>query len=636
MVCRNLFIYILSFTILIINSVLLPVDRTMGVIKNSDSAYEGYTLFNPSSAGDTYLIDNYGRVVHQWKSLYAPNLSIYLAENGNLIRSFQTTDANYGVEILNWDGDVIWNFVYTTADYYPHHDIEPLPNGNILMIVRDIRPRSEMEDAGRDPASISTARIWIEKIVEVEPTGLNTGNIVWEWEVYDHLIQDFDSAKDNYGVVEDHPELIDVNYTPTILREWLHANGLDYNSDLDQIVISLRNINEFWILDHSTTTTEASGDSGGNSGKGGDILYRWGNPQTYRSQVNNEQKFFEQHDARWVENGYPGEGNITVYNNGTIRPEGMYSSVDEIIVPVDINGNYTVPSLGDSYEPIDQTWVYTDKYPEDLFSPHISGAHRLPNGNTLICQGDDAHFYEVQSDKSVVWEYVSPIEVAGSGTQGTIPNSRASFRCHRHGFDYPAFDGKDLTPQGYIEINPITVEGTQHNPVNPTDLDEVVITTKIYDDSGITSVKLYAYYDVAPIIISMNDSGTGLDIVAGDSLYTASIPALPGYNVVDYYIEVVDGSAEIFNDPPFASQDYTFSYDLISTTPVNITITKSSDTTLIEWNPIIGISNYKVYSSSDPYSGFQEDISGDFTDESWTCSATESKKFYYVKAVSAQ
>ncbi|NOR44868.1 MAG: hypothetical protein GQ534_04710 [Candidatus Delongbacteria bacterium] len=636
MTYKNLFVYICALTLLIFNSQLFSVDRTMGVIKNSKTGYEGYTLFNPSSTGDTYLIDNYGRIVHQWESFHSPNLSVYLLENGNLMRTFSTIrreDLDYGVEILTWDGEVIWSFVYTTADYYPHHDIEPLPNGNILMIVRDIRTNTAMEDAGRDPASMSTARIWIEKIVEIEPIGLNTGNVVWEWEIYDHLIQDFDPAKDNYGVVEDHLELMDVNFTPTILREWLHANGLDYNSELDQIILNLRNIGEFWVIDHSTTTIEAAGHAGGNSGKGGDILYRWGNPQTYRAQNNNEQKFFEQHDARWVENGLPGEGNITVYNNGTIRPEGMYSTIDEIIVPVDINGNYTAPALGDSYLPIEQTWIYTDKYPENLFSPHISVAHRLPNGNTMICQGDDAHFYQVQSDKTVVWEYISPIEVAGPGTQGGIPNSRTSFRCHRHGIDYPAFAGRDLIPKGYIERNPITVESTQHSPVKPTELDEVVITSKIFDDTGISSVLLNVYYDVDPLVISMKDDGLGYDTTAGDSIYTALVPALPGYGQVNYYISILDGSAEMFNDPPFGSQNYTFHYDLISTTPINISISKNSDSTLIEWDPVEGVSNYKVYSSSDPYSGFDEDLTGLFNGESWSTSIDDTKKFYYVKAV---
>ena len=373
------------------------IERTMGVIKNTDLANKGYTLFDPMNTGTTYLIDNYGRIVHTWESPYIPNLSVYLLENGNLVRSIDSEDDNYGIEIMNWEGDLIWRYFYTETMYYQHHDIEPLPNRNILMVVRDIRVSSELEDAGRDPASISTARIWLEKIVEIKPIGIDDALVVWEWEVYHHLIQNFDPAKNNYGVVQDHPELVDVNYTPDMLREWLHANSVDYNSELDQVLISVRNLDELWIIDHSTTTIEAAGHTGGSSGKGGDILYRWGNPETYGALNNNDRKFYRQHDARWIDDGLSGGGNIMVFNNGEERPEGEYSTVDEIIVPIDINGNYTMPLQDNSYLPVEQTWNYTADPPINMYSQHISGAHRITNGNTMICEGYNSNFYEIQS-----------------------------------------------------------------------------------------------------------------------------------------------------------------------------------------------------------------------------------------------
>lgn len=60
-------------------------------------------------------------------------------------------------------------------------------------------------------------------------------------------------------------------------------NGIDYNPVLDQIALSTHNLNEWYIIDHSTTTAEAATSSGGNSGKGGDLLYRWGNPAAYQA-----------------------------------------------------------------------------------------------------------------------------------------------------------------------------------------------------------------------------------------------------------------------------------------------------------------------------------------------------------------
>ena len=104
-------------------------------------------------------------------------------------------------------------------------------------------------------------------------------------------------------------------------------NAIDYNPDLDQIALSVRGNSEVWIIDHSTTTAEAAGHSGGKRGKGGDLLYRWGNPLTYRAGTASDQRYFQQHDVEWVRPGYPGAGNLTCYNNGLGR--GNYSTVDE-------------------------------------------------------------------------------------------------------------------------------------------------------------------------------------------------------------------------------------------------------------------------------------------------------------------
>ncbi|MCK4978771.1 MAG: aryl-sulfate sulfotransferase [Candidatus Delongbacteria bacterium] len=594
---------------------------------------EGYTLYAPMDLVTTFLIDNYGRIINTWESQYRPNLGVYLLENGNLARTILTSDGNYGVEIMTWDGEVVWEFFYTDEMYYQHHDIEPLPNGNILFLVRDIRTSSELVDAGRDPASISTARLWLEKIVEIQPTGLNTGTIIWEWSLYDHLIQDYDPEKNNYGVVADHNELMNVNYTLDTEREWLHANSIDYNSQLDQIIFNPRNIGEFWIIDHSTSTSEASSHTGGNSDKGGDILYRWGNPENYNAGSTSDKRFYLQHDARWVEEGFPGEGNITVFNNGEDRPDGNYSTVDEITPDIDQNGNYIIPLPGNPFGPADQTWVYKAFPQTSMYSSQISGAHRLQNGNTIICEGISGHLFEVTPSSSIVWEYIAPFNFGEPDAQGQDPSDNRLFRCHRHRSDYPAFDGRDMKPQGYIEISPIIVEGTYHTPEFPTELDEVIITSKIFDDSGIASATLHAYYGSDSLIVTMNDSATGADLVANDSIYTAAIPALIGVDKVNYLIKIADGSADTFTDPPFGSIDYTFSYNPTSAIPVNILISNDESNLTLHWDPVPGISTYKVYSSDKPYNDFIEDTSGVFQDQSWTTISSNSKKFYYVVAV---
>jgi hypothetical protein len=168
---------------------------------------------------------------------------------------------------------------------------------------------------------------------------------------------------------------------------------------LDQILLSVRNFSEMWVIDHSTTTAEAAGHSGGNSGMGGDLLYRWGNPQAYDAGGSGDQQLFVQHDAQWIPEGTPGAGNILVFNNGQGRPDGDYSSVDGIVPPVDGAGNYT------GYGPAAPTWSYVASTPGDFYARNISGTQRLPDSDTLICDGPAARFFQVDAAGEVVWEY---------------------------------------------------------------------------------------------------------------------------------------------------------------------------------------------------------------------------------------
>ena len=366
---------------------------------------EGQILFAPMDSWTTYLIDSNGLVRHTWPSTYFPGESAYLLEDGSILRtiklSFVYGGDGGGIQKIDWDGSVIWEYRYYTSDYLSHHDICPLPNGNVLLIAWEIKTIEEAIAAGRDPDKLTGNKLMPLHIIEVKPTGPTSGDIVWEWYAWDHLIQEYDSSKANYGVVADHPELIDINYGFTT-ADWLHTNSIDYNEKFDQILLSVRNFNQIWVIDHSTTTEEAASHSGGNSGKGGDLLYRWGNPQTYDAGNDDDQKYFLQHDASWIKPGCPGEGDILVFNNGLDRPGGSYTSVDEIVPPVDDEGNYYLEP-GMAFGPSEPIWTYNCSF----FSLLYGGATRLPNGNTLICNGPEGRFFEVTPEGNTVWEYVN-------------------------------------------------------------------------------------------------------------------------------------------------------------------------------------------------------------------------------------
>ena len=437
--------------------------QTIGLFFNDADAYNGYTLIAPSSNKMTYLIDNCGELINSWESDYFPGASAYLLENGNLLRAariqsdFQGGGTGGRIEIFNWEGDLIWGYDYSTADYHQHHDIAYMPNGNILVLAWDKRSAAAMIQAGRNPVNASADHIWSEKIAEIQPIGTDSATVIWEWFLYDHLVQDFDSTKNNFGVVEDHPELLDINFGPPMTAllgiDWIHFNSINYNPQLDQIILSSRHLNEIMIIDHSTTTEEASSHEGGNSGKGGDLLFRWGNPQSYDRGNSEDVKLFGQHDAQWIPEGLPDEGKIILFNNGPGRPDGTYSTVDVIDPPIDSDGNYIIEA-GQPFGPNFLYWSYFANPPASFFSGNISGTQRLPNGNTLICEGRTGRIFEVNNTGDILWQYVNPVGSSGPAPQGTMLTTNSVFRAYRYGEDYPAFEGKDLTPLGPLELNP--------------------------------------------------------------------------------------------------------------------------------------------------------------------------------------
>ncbi|RMF85231.1 MAG: hypothetical protein D6744_01755, partial [Planctomycetota bacterium] len=440
----------------------------------------GYTLFAPLRSTQTYLIDMRGHVVHEWKSGSPPGHAVYLLPDGSLLRceqarkkhSFQGGGIGGSVVRLAPDSTVLWRFDYAGDEHCLHHDIEPLPNGNILMIAWERRTRDEALAAGRDPDLQVADELWPDEIIEVEPTGSSGGRIVWRWRAWDHLVQELDPDKPNYGVVAEHPELIDLNFrsraprqTPEQLErlralgyigggedesepddeprdnrgrgpgggaDWLHINSVAYNAELDQILLSVHNFSEIWIIDHSTTLEQASGHTGGRYGRGGDLLYRWGNPRAYGAGDAADQRLFAQHDARWIPAGSPGAGHILAFNNGIGRRDGQYSSVDEIAPPVAADGSYTL-RFGAAFEPRRAVWTYVAADRGDFYSSHISGAQRLPNGDTLICSGEQGRLFEVDAGGRIVWEYHNPFGGDARPPHGPPPGAgpRPPFRGDR-------------------------------------------------------------------------------------------------------------------------------------------------------------------------------------------------------------
>lgn len=437
-------------------------QKIAGPLLIENGIAEGYTLFAPLNSKSTYLIDNCGRIINEWTSDFFPGNTAYLLPNGNLLRTkrLATTAINGGgggggVEIFDWDSNLKWSFELNTDVLRLHHDVKILPNGNVLMIVWEAKTRDEALAVGRNPDLLpANGIVWSEQIIEVKPLPPNNSEIVWRWSLWDHLVQDFDETKQGFGVVSDHPELVDVNYVSSVISDWIHANALDYNAELDQIVLSSPFLNEFWIIDHSTTTTEAASHSGGISNRGGDLLYRWGNPEVYKRGSVADRKIFGQHDVHWVTEG-PYEGQIILFNNNA----GVdFSSVDIINPPLNESKTYDI-SENVPYLPLTASFSYRSTPKEKLFSQIMAGAEILPNGNLLICSSRQGVFFEVTPAGDTVWFYKSPVTTSGIVGRDVITtdpnyNNDLNFRTIKYPITYSAFSGRTIVPQEPIEGEP--------------------------------------------------------------------------------------------------------------------------------------------------------------------------------------
>jgi len=442
-------------------------QNTVGLLSyNFTQTYQGYTLIYPHNQPNVYLLNNCGEIVHSWtdEDNFRPGNTAYLRDDGTLVKTKRGATSNLDpiwaggggaiVEIRSWDNELLWSYELNTELERLHHDIEPLPNGNILMIAWESITMDAAVEAGRNPETLSQGELWPEKIIEIDS---ETDNIVWEWHVMDHIIQDFDATKENFGDIADHPELVDINYdTNDGKSDWLHVNSIDYNPLIDHIMISVPQFDEIWIIDHSTSTEEAAGHFGGSANHGGDLIYRVGNPKTHDKGDSTDQILFYQHDAHWVNEfisfSNPKFGHIVAFNN---RIGADFSTMETFESSYDM---YTLDyqQANGTWPPFEFTNTITHPEPTAFYSTGLSSVQLLPNGNTLGCSGRQGYIIELNSEGELVWEYKTPLIAGQAATQGDSLslNNNLTFRAFKYPIDYLAFDGRDLDPKGHIELDP--------------------------------------------------------------------------------------------------------------------------------------------------------------------------------------
>lgn len=482
----------------------LPISkRTVGVLYRDDCKTQlGYNLLVVGR--EQYLLDSDGRVVHEWHSKRL-SFAAYLLPNGNLLRDgsekvvaplFLEGGAAGYIECVTWENELVWSFARSPyTEYLTHHDIEPLPNGNVLILTWQRKSKEQAIAAGRRPELIPNGEVWNQLVEEIKPDGKGGASVVWKWSLWDHLIQDFDESKANFGIVKDHHELFDINFCPpggkaasrnrTLLdpklgtssatfpsyskkkaltgeRDFVHCNSVSYDLKRDQIILSMNIPCEVIIIDHSTTTEEASGHIAGLYKKGGDILWRYGNPQTYRHGSHLDQTLFMQHSVQFLR-GVPGEGHVLLFNNGR-HPDRHWSSAEEFKLPEITEGNGVyLKEEGTPFGPSGPIWTFGPSAGRrnSFYCTHISAVQRMQNGNTLITLGPQGTIIEVTPNGDEVWRYVSPVVIMDTALalvrQGDqrVAGRFSLFRMLRYTPDYAAFKNRNMTPNHYLEPCPI-------------------------------------------------------------------------------------------------------------------------------------------------------------------------------------
>ncbi|RKY22075.1 MAG: hypothetical protein DRQ55_02165 [Planctomycetota bacterium] len=431
-----------------------------GLALHAPGTASGYVLLAPLMSTETYLLDNDGEVVHQWPSDYGPS-GCYLMDDGSLLRCGRLDELPffhgggiYGrIERIAPDGEVTWTYDLADESFMLHHDLELLPNGNLLAIAWQAVDPADALRAGRHPAATHEEEgLWPDMLLEIRPTPPEGGEVVWQWHAWDHIVQDFDERAERHGDVAAYPGRFDVNgdhrdERPLTEQEqrqlddaerqmralgyvggdqtdeeqdrrkrpdWFHTNAVDYHAGYDLIVLSSPKWQELYVIDHSTTTEQAAGATGGRWGHGGELLWRWGNPRRYGAADDEARQLFYQHDPQWLDGSNAGAApglagladvpdlRLTLFNNGGRRPGGERSSVDELVLPFDAERGF-LRFEGQPWGPPAPVWSYSDG--GRFFAPFISGAQRLPNGNTFVCQGPAGRLFEVTSQGDIVWEF---------------------------------------------------------------------------------------------------------------------------------------------------------------------------------------------------------------------------------------
>lgn len=395
----------------------LYVGAEAGLLACNNQTMAGFTVFSATSDEHIYMIDERGEKRHQWTSTH-PNGSGYgldLGQNGTLLHVLNDLPPEEGpllmeaggaathIEILDANGQLLWEIEEYANQYRLHHDATFLPNGNVLAIAWEYIPQSEALAMGRQEDKLSTDGLWPDVVIEYAPNETGGAERVWMWRASDHLVQDQDQMLPTYGNPAEHPEKININAVGPNSRaddaDWMHCNSIDYDPIHQHIMLSCRHTEELYIISHNLSWAQSNGSMG-------DLIYRWGNPLNYDLGSSAEHYTVVQHDAHFIPSGHPYAGSISYFSNEMSGPSKV-----GIITPTRNGDAFVLNKTSGMYDPPQPNVEFT--LPAGWGPRFQSGATLLPNGQFMVSHSLRGKIGQIGTDSQIDWEYNLPFNPGG-------------------------------------------------------------------------------------------------------------------------------------------------------------------------------------------------------------------------------
>jgi hypothetical protein len=410
-------------------------------------AWSGFTVLSPLGTPAVLVIDMNGTVVKQWEGYNnsAGGPARVLPGGDVIAASGARPGRQESLELVHqdFDGKILWRFDRneeiqtndgkTIWSARQHHDWqrEDFPAGYYSPEAKPARNGSNtliLTHTDRQFSDVADILLQEDRLIELSPKG----DIVWQWVAGDHIaelgfseaarasIRNAGGRGARGGAARGAPARGAAGGRGGAAFDWLHVNSATYvgpNRWFDagdkrfapnNVIISSREANVLAIV-----------------GRDGKIAWRLG-PDFLESDATRAiGQIIGQHHAHIIPRGLPGAGNLLVFDNGGASGYGQPSGIAPNGTGVYARSNSRVLEI----DPVTLKLVWSYSAPGRFFSTNISGAQRLPNGNTLITAGAGGRLFEVTTGGQIVWEYMNPLF---AGAQG----SNAVYRSYRVPYDW--------------------------------------------------------------------------------------------------------------------------------------------------------------------------------------------------------